>query len=628
MPESNIEIKSFDIENNQNNIYQTSNIEAEQNVIGSMLLSQDAIADICCILKYTDFLNIRHQIIYKTIVSIYEQGTPVDIVTLIDELGKINLINKIGGLIYIHKIVQLVSSTSNVIFYAEIVLEKSLLRRLNQAGSNIMKMSLESNRKAIQIIELAQNEIFKVSQHKFSEDYSIISDVVKHTINDMIISKKDNKLNNGVYTGFIELDEITHGLQNGQMIIIAARPSVGKSTFALDILRNVSIKNNIPSILFSLEMNKSEIALKLLAAESRINLQHIRKNQLNSMQWNTIRAVVKKINKTPLFIDDSATISMLEIRSKCRRLKQQQGLRLIVLDYLQLLSSKHRSESRQQEVSDLSRSLKLFAKDLQVPIIALSQLNRASEHRLDKRPLLADLRESGCISGETKILIANLNCEISIKDIYNKKEIYIKNSQVWSLSCRNNHMIYNKQVLNNVFFNGIQPVYQLVLSSGKNIKATGNHMFFVFGFGWKKLKDLDLKDLIIVPKLNDSKLIQSKRFINKGNIKLGIQPYVLKWECEKIKKISYLKKEEVFDLNISNEHNFIANNITVHNSIEQDADLVMLLHRDEIYNKNSNRLGEADLILAKNRNGPTKNLILSFQGHYSRFVNIVKDMWR
>ncbi len=426
--------------------------DAEQSVIGSMLISKDAIADVNEQIGGGDFYRPAHEIIYDAIVDLYGRGEPADPVTVSAELHRRGELQKVGGAPYLHTLSASVPIAANAGYYATIVREKAILRRLVDAGTKIAQMGYAGEGEVDQTVDAAQQEIYAIGEKRQQEDYAPLSAIMESTLDEIeAISNKDGN-SGGVPTGFADLDDLTNGFSGGQMIIVAARPAVGKSTLALDFCRSASIHNNLTSVIFSLEMSKSEITMRLLSAEAKIPLNNMRKGEMGDDDWNKLGPKMGQVSGAPMFIDDSPNMTMMEIRAKARRLKQRHDLKLIVIDYLQLMSSGKKVESRQVEVSEFSRQIKLLAKELDVPIVALSQLNRGPEQRSDKRPMMSDLRESG--------------------------------------------------------------------------------------------------------------------------------------------------------------------------SIEQDADIVMLLHREDVYEKESPRAGEADIIVAKHRNGPTRDVVVSFQGHYSRFVDM------
>jgi replicative DNA helicase len=428
---------------------------AEQSAIGGMLLSKDAVADVIESVRAVDFYIPKHEIIFDAILSLYSHGEPTDVIAVTDELLKSGELTRAGGADYLHTLTGLVPTAANAGFYATIVGEKAVLRRLVEAGTRIVQMGYASEGEVVDLVNNAQAEIYGVTGGVEAEDFIPLTIAVETAIDEIEAAKGRDGSMTGVPTGFAELDELTNGLHPGQLIIIAARPALGKSTLALDFARAASIKHDMPSIFFSLEMGRSEIAMRLLSAEASVPLQSMRKGTVEARDWTTIASTRGRINDAPLYIDDSPNMTLVEIRAKCRRLKQKVGLKLVIIDYLQLMTSGKRVESRQQEVSEFSRALKLLAKELQVPVIALSQLNRGPEQRADKMPAISDLRESG--------------------------------------------------------------------------------------------------------------------------------------------------------------------------SLEQDADMVVLLHRESAYEKENPRAGEADLIVAKHRNGPTRTVTVAFQGHFSRFTDMHVD---
>ncbi|GAB3610849.1 replicative DNA helicase [Humibacter ginsengisoli] len=425
---------------------------AEQSALGGMLLSKDAVADVVETVRGGDFYIPKHEVIYEAILSLYSRGEPTDVIAVTDELTKTGDLSRAGGPEYLHTLTSLVPTAANAGYYAEIVAERALLRRLVEAGTRITQMGYNGEGEVLDLVNEAQAEIYSVTGSNDSEDYIPLTDAVTAAIDEIEAAKHKDGSMTGVPTGFADLDELTNGLHPGQMVIVAARPALGKSTLALDFARAAAIKHDLPTIFFSLEMGRSEIAMRLLSAEASVPLQNMRKGTVDQRDWTTIAATRGRINDAPLYIDDSPNMTLVEIRAKCRRLKQRVGLKMVVIDYLQLMTSGKRVENRQQEVSEFSRALKLLAKELQVPVVALSQLNRGPEQRADKLPALADLRESG--------------------------------------------------------------------------------------------------------------------------------------------------------------------------SIEQDADVVILLHRESAYEKDNPRAGEADLIVAKHRNGPTRTVTVAFQGHFSRFADM------
>jgi replicative DNA helicase len=381
------------------------NIEAEQSTIGGMLLSQEAVADVLEVVSGSDFYAPKHELIFNAIIHLFGRGEPTDVIAVTDHLNKQGNLLKAGGADYLHSLSSFVPTAASAGYYAKIVSDKAILRRLIHAGTRIAQSGYESQGEVEDLVNQAQSEVFAVVSQASKDDYVGLSDSIDFAIRDIEMAQNRSGAMTGISTGFTNLDTYTHGLHSGQLVIVAARPSVGKSTFALDIARNAAIRNNQSTIFFSLEMGRSELAMRMLSAESGIYLQSMRKGTLTEGDWAKLAAVRGKINDAPLYIDDSPNMSLVEIRAKCRRLAQQVDLKMVVIDYIQLMSSGKKVESRQQEVSEFSRALKLLSKELGVPVVALSQLNRQPEQTKDKRPELSHLRESGSLEQDADVVI-------------------------------------------------------------------------------------------------------------------------------------------------------------------------------------------------------------------------------
>lgn len=376
--------------------------QAEQSTLGGALLSTDVMGELTGILTGKDFYQPRHQTIWQAMTSLYSEGKPTDAVLVGEKLKETGELEKVGGANYLADLTTSVPTPANAIYYAKIVHDKALLRNVINTGMQITQMGY-SEGEPLEIINLAQAQAYNLSDSQIRQDYQTIGQAAGDTINQLAEEKKGHGTP-GVLTGFTDLDEKTHGFQPGQLVIIAGRPAMGKSTFAMDIARHAADLRT-PTIVFSLEMSIPEMAKRILAAESGISLNKLMdERQLNFNDWECLNKTLQRIQDKPLFLDDSANMSMMEIRAKCRRLKQTQNLGLIVVDYLQLMSSLRPRENRTQEVSEFSRQLKLLAKELNVPVIALSQLNRGVEQRQDKKPVLSDLRESGSIEQDADMV--------------------------------------------------------------------------------------------------------------------------------------------------------------------------------------------------------------------------------
>lgn len=467
---------------------------AEQAVLGGMLLSKDAIADVLERLRPGDFYRPAHQNVYDAILDLYGRGEPADAVTVAAELDRRGLLRRIGGAPYLHTLISTVPTAANAGYYAGIVAEKALLRRLVEAGTRVVQYGYAGAEGAdvTEIVDRAQAEIYDVTERRMAEDFVPLEDLLQPTMDEIDAIASQGGMARGVPTGFIELDEVTNGLHPGQMIIIAARPGVGKSTLGLDFLRSCSIKHQMSSVIFSLEMSRSEIVMRLLSAEAKIKLADMRSGRMSDDDWTRLARRMSEISEAPLYIDDSPNLTMMEIRAKARRLSQKAGLKLIVVDYMQLMTSGKKYESRQQEVSDFSRSLKLMAKELDVPVVAISQLNRGPEQRTDKKPMISDLRESGCLTANTRILRADNGAEVTFGELMRTGERPL----VWSLDERKRMVA---RPMTNVFYSGHKEVFKVRLASGREVEATANHPFMTLD-GWTPLGELTVGDRVAVPR--------------------------------------------------------------------------------------------------------------------------------
>jgi replicative DNA helicase len=381
------------------------NLEAEQSTLGGMLLSEEAVAEVIEITSGADFYASKHELIYDAVVTLFGRGEPTDVIAVTDQLNKNGNLLKAGGADYLHSLTSYVPTAANAGYYAKIVADKAVLRRLIDAGTKIAQSGYESQGEVEDLVNQAQADIYRVASQNAKDDYVGLSDSLEDAIREIESAQNRGGDMTGIATGFTDLDAYTHGLHPGQLIIVAARPAVGKSTFALDIARHAAVKQKKATIFFSLEMGRAEIAMRMLSAESSIYLQSMRKGTVTEADWAKLASVRGNINDAPLFIDDSPNMSLVEIRAKCRRLAQQVDLKMVVIDYIQLMSSGKKVESRQQEVSEFSRALKLLAKELQIPVVALSQLNRQAEQSKDKRPEISHLRESGSLEQDADVVV-------------------------------------------------------------------------------------------------------------------------------------------------------------------------------------------------------------------------------
>jgi replicative DNA helicase len=627
-------------------------VAAEQCVLGGMLLSKDAISDVIEVIRPTDHYRPAHQLVHEAILDLYARGEPADPITVSNELTRRGELSRIGGAPYLHTLIASVPTAANAGYYARIVRERAILRRLVEAGTRIVQFGYAGDSDADELVDRAQAEVYAITDRRIAEDYHPLSEIMPGALEEIEAIGAHGGGISGVPTGFSDLDALTNGLHSGQMVVIAARPAVGKalaldtplptptgwttmgevqvgddlidadgkptrvvaatgvlqgrpcyevefsdgtiiiadenhqwltwpradayappsvlttgkiagsslrhsialthtadlpagapqdtrwryitdvrpvfprpvrcvqvdnekelylagpgmipthnSALALDFARSAAIRHNLPTVVFSLEMGRNEITMRLLSAEARVPMHVMRTGQMGDDDWGRLAKRMSEVADAPLFIDDSPNMSLMEIRAKCRRLKQRHDLKLVIIDYLQLMSTPGKVESRQQEVSAMSRSLKLLAKELEVPVIALSQLNRGPEQRQDKKPMLSDLRESGCLTGDTRILRADTGTEITLEELIATRA---RDIPVWSVDDR---MRLVSSTLTHAFPSGTKEVFRVRLASGREVQATANHPFLTYG-GWKHLEDLSVGARVAIPRTTPGPLVE------------------------------------------------------------------------------------------------------------------------
>lgn len=391
------------------------NIEAEQAAIGSMLLDKDAIVKAVDILSAEDFYKDAHRVTFDTIVSMYEKGEPIDLVTVTEQLRRRGSLEQIGGIPYITTLASTVPTAANIEYYARIVKEKAVYRALVRVGTNIVSLGYEGAEDVELALDQSEQMVFSLSQQRARQGIADIKAVLVGTFERIEKLYESKGRVTGVPTGFVDLDAMLTGLQPSDLIIVAARPSMGKTSLALNIAAHAAISEKIPVVIFSLEMSREQLAMRLLSAEAKVDGQRLRRGQLVDEDWKRLSYGLGRLSEAPIFIDDSPSITALEIRAKSRRLKVEQGLGLVIIDYLQLVQGRGRTESRQQEIAEITRSLKSLARELKVPVVALAQLSRAVETASERRPLLSHLKESGEI--ETS---ADVVAFIYREDYYNR----------------------------------------------------------------------------------------------------------------------------------------------------------------------------------------------------------------
>jgi replicative DNA helicase len=393
------------------------NLEAETSVLGAVLLENEALNRVLEILKEDDFYRNAHRRIFSAILHLYEHSDPVDLITLSEVLKTRGELDDVGGVAYLNSLVNGVPTAANISYYAKIIKEKALLRKLINRTTEIVSQSYSISGDVDEFIDQAERTIFEISEDRVRPSFYPIKDLIKSSFKTIERLYEKRQLITGVPTGFQRLDELTSGLQPSDLIIIAGRPSMGKTALALNIAQNASVQAAIPAAIFSLEMSKEQLALRMLCSEAKVDAHRLRGGFLSEADWPKLTRAAGSLSEAPLFIDDTPGLSALEMRAKTRRLKIEHNLGLVIVDYLQLMRGRARADSREQEISDISRSLKALAKELSIPVIALSQLNRRVEERGDKRPQLSDLRESGAIEQDADVILF-----LYREEVYNKSE--------------------------------------------------------------------------------------------------------------------------------------------------------------------------------------------------------------
>jgi replicative DNA helicase len=381
------------------------NIEAEQSILGGVLIENDALNTVIEFLEDGDFYREAHQKIFKSMIALSEKNEPLDLITLTNELKKKKELEDIGGASYLAGLVESVPTAANIAYYAKIVKEKSILRKLISTATEIVTQSYQERKNLEDFLDEAEQAIFRISENQVRPAFYPIKEIVKESFKVIERLYEKKELITGVPSGFKDLDRKTAGFQNAELIIVAGRPSMGKTALCLNIAQHAAIATKIPTAIFSLEMSKEQLAIRMLCSEARVDSARLRSGFLSESDWPKLTMAAGALSDAPIFIDDSAAISVLELRAKARRLKADRGLGLVIVDYLQLMRGRSGAERREQEISEISRSLKALAKELNIPVIAISQLSRKAEDRPGRRPQLSDLRESGAIEQDADVII-------------------------------------------------------------------------------------------------------------------------------------------------------------------------------------------------------------------------------
>ena len=647
------------------------NLEAEESLLGAMMLSREAItAAIEAHIEDNDFYKPAHGTIFQAALELHGRGEPVDPVTVAEELRRAARLEQLGGRQTLLRIQAATPASANATQYAQIVADLAMLRRLIATAGEIQEMAYGNEEPIENTLDRAESAIFEVADKRVADTLKEIYPALEETMNQLeaLYDRESDIV--GTATGYHDLDSILLGLQPSTLSIVAARPGQGKTSFGLGLAQHVALHGRKPVLFFSMEMGYLELTKRLLAAEARVPSRKLQTGRLSEHEWPKVSQAVGRLAEAPLFIDDNPHCTVMEMRAKARRIKARYGdLGLIVVDYLQLMTSGRRAESRQVEVSEISRGLKILARELEAPVVTLSQLNRQLEYRQDKRPMLADLRESGCLTADTVIALA----DGTTRTIGELCAAGAENVAVLTLD---EHLRLVAGTMTRAFESGVKMVYELALASGRRVKASANHPFLTLE-GWVHLGDLHVGAYVAASRLGGPTIdpgtdivprevwdyIERKGLLVNGNLRAhdliarigaaegashrvyetGLSRALVQriaaelpdaflddlagsdvlWD--EIVAIEALGEEMVYDATVPGTHNFVANDIVVHNSIEQDADVVLFIYRDEYYNPESDQRDLAEIIVAKHRNGPTGNTKLVFHADYTTFENAARD---
>jgi replicative DNA helicase len=608
------------------------NIEAEEAILGGILLDPEAISRVSDRLLPEAFYISAHKDIYQAAVRLHAQGKPTDLLSVTSWLTDHEMLARIGGRNKLATLVDRTVSAVNIDALASLVMEKYLRRQLIKAGNEIVHLGYETETELPQVLDQAEQKVFGVTQERPQSGLVHISDTLINNFQD-IEDRNQGIALPGIPCGFYDLDAMTSGFQRSDLIIVAGRPSMGKTAFCLNLAHNIAASYKLPVAFFSLEMSKEQLTQRLLASEAQIESSYLRTGRLSQTQWEPLSRAIGILSEMPIYIDDTPNITVTQMRSQSRRLQAEVGteLGLIVIDYLQLMEGA--GDNRVQELSKITRQLKGLARELSVPVIALSQLSRGVEARTNKRPMLSDLRESGCLAGDSLVTLVDSGLQVPIKELVGKSGF-----AVWALNEAT--MQLEKAIVSNAFSTGIKPLFTLKTRLGRKIRATGNHKFLTIN-GWKRLDELTPKEHLCLPRhlpspgkqtmtyaevallghlIGDGCTLPRHANIVQSSKLVTLAKSDVYWD--EIVSIEYSGEEEVFDLTVPGLHNFVANNIIAHNSIEQDADLVIMLYRDEYYSPDTPDRGIAEVIIAKHRNGPTGTAKLLFNPQFTKFQNL------
>ncbi|NDJ78317.1 MAG: replicative DNA helicase [Chloroflexi bacterium] len=582
-------------------------VEAEEAVLGSILINPEALFDVAAFLQPDDFFIVRNGWVWEAIMNLHHNDEEIDNLTVIEELRRQERLEEVGGPAYITYLINHTPSSIYAEAYGRIVERASLRRRMLTAASEIAQLAHEESADINEVIDRAESALFNVTERRLRKELVPLDAAISEYYDRIegLYGRGEDLL--GVPTGFMDLDDLLGGLQKSDLLIVAGRPGMGKTSWLMSVALNAA-RAKARVAYFSLEMGNEQIVQRLISSETGISTHSLRLGDLNEREWALFVEAAGNLSKLKVNLDDTPVLTPLQMRTKCRRLHMDTGLDVVMVDYLQLMTGGiGRTDNRVQEISYISRSLKQLARELNVPVLAAAQLSRAVEQRQDKRPQLSDLRESGCLAGDTLIDLAtggHTPLIVPIRELAGQAEFGVR--------CLDTHSgQLTVGTVSNAFCTGVKPVFRLTTRQGHAIRATANHRFLT-RLGWRRLDELA-----------PGERIASGEYTGSGDRSGPRAPRYHSWD--RVASVIPDEVEPVYDLTVPGPSNFVANGLVVHNSIEQDADVVMFIYRDEVYNDDTDRPNQADIIVAKHRNGPTGVVTLFFRKELTQFGNLRKS---
>ncbi len=588
--------------------------EAEAAVLGAIIVNPDAFLTIASFLKHDDFHNVRHSQIWQALNRLHDRREAIDYLTVVQELKDLKWLENVGGAAYITSLMTAAPSSAHAEVYGRMVEQSAVRRKMLLAADEIKSLAYDESLSIDTLTSEAENKLFGVTDAQVQRDFIPMNDAI-----DEYFDRIDHLMNSsdqdglGIPTGFNDLDTLLGGLQRSDLLIFAGRPGMGKTSWLLSAAVNVARRGKHVGI-FTMEMGHEQLTQRIIAMETGISSQALRRGNLTSREYARFVEAAGRVSNFPIFIDDTPALSPVQMRTKCRRLYHEQGIDVIILDYMQLMNAGGMYQNnRVQEMSYISRYLKELARELNVPLLSAAQLSRAVEQRQEKRPVLSDLRESGCLAGDSPVYLPDEGRHVPIRDLVGKTDFRVLslNTETWKLE---------PGTVTNAFCTGTKPVYKMTTRLGRSIRATGNHKFLTRD-GWKRLDELTVDTYIAVP--GETHTSVTGETSNKDNafatMIAGLTGNDTMWDP--IVSIEPDGESDVYDLTINIYQNFLSCNIFCHNSIEQDADIVMFLYRDVVYNQATEHPNSAEIIVAKHRNGPTGTIQLYFDNKITKFMD-------